>query len=95
MYLSSILSSALTVFFNLLDMLIFVRVLLSWFPVSRSNPLVALIYQLTEPILGPVRALIQRSVLGGRGMMLDFSPIIALLLLEFIKNILMYLTTLI
>ncbi|HHW66822.1 YggT family protein [Defluviitalea raffinosedens] len=95
MDLSSILSSALVVFFNLLDMLIFIRVLLSWFPFSHGNPIVALIYQLTEPILGPVRSLIQRSVLGGRGMMIDFSPIIALLLLEFAKNILIYLTTLI
>lgn len=91
MNLSSVLRSALIVFFNLLDMLIFIRVLLSWFPIDRNNPLIVILFQLTEPILEPVRALIQRSVLGGRGMMVDFSPIIALLLLEFIKNILIYL----
>ncbi|WP_058485443.1 YggT family protein [Defluviitalea phaphyphila] len=90
MNFKSILSVAIEIFFYILNMLIFIRVILSWFPINRDNPFVLIIYQLTEPILGPIRALMQKSVLGGKGLMIDFSPIIALFLLEFIKNTILY-----
>ncbi len=35
---------------------------------------------MTEPILGPCRRMLDKSPLGG-GMMLDFSPVIALILM--------------
>ena len=58
---------------------IFARVLLSWFPTANIyNPLVALVYQLTEPILAPLRRIIPR--LG----IFDLTPTIALLILFFI-----------
>lgn len=49
-----------------------IGVLLSWIPVDNRNPAVPLIYQLTEPLLAPIRRLIPP-------MGLDFSPIIAIL----------------
>ena len=73
---------AIDVFFNVIEWLIFIRILLSWIPMfGYSNPLGRLIYNLTEPILGPCRSMLEKSPLGG-GMMLDFSPIIALILME-------------
>ena len=55
---------------------IFARTILSWFPTaSNLNPLVALIYQVTEPILQPLRKIIPR--MG----MFDLTPTIALLIL--------------
>ena len=43
-------------FILVLIIAIFARVILTWFPTaSRYNPLVALIYQITEPILAPLR----------------------------------------
>lgn len=50
------------------------RVLLSWFPdINRSNPVVQFLYDVTEPVLRPVR-----NALPQTGMM-DFSPLIVFL----------------
>lgn len=84
-----LLTQAISYFFDFLNILIVIRVLLSWIPISRDNPFIRIIYQLTEPILAPVRKLLERSIFGGRGMMIDFSPIIAYILLEVIRSILM------
>ena len=57
---------------------IFIRVLLSWIPMggsSQFNPLVAIVYQITEPILAPLRRIIPR--LG----IFDLTPTIALFIL--------------
>ncbi len=59
------------------------RVIISWLPISSENPIVVVLYQVTEPILGPIRAVLPR--LG----MLDFSPIVAILLIVVIQNILL------
>lgn len=75
-------------FFNLLELLIFIRILLSWIPIfGYNNPIGRLIYSLTEPILGPCRHMLDKSPLGG-GMMLDFSPVIALILMMLVKQLL-------
>ena len=59
---------------------IFIRVLLSWFPIDPRNPLVTLLYDITEPILQPLRRVIPR--MG----MFDLSPLVALLLIQFLGN---------
>ena len=41
-----------------------------------------LLYVLTEPVIAPIRSLLQRSPLGGPGMVIDFSVLIVLILLE-------------
>ena len=51
--------------------LILVRVLLSWISLERSNPVVPLIFQLTEPVLKPLRRIL--PAIGG----FDLSPIAA------------------
>ena len=63
---------------------IFARVILSWFPqVDYANPLIRIIFRVTEPILAPIRRFVPR--LGT----LDISPMIALILLYAIQNILL------
>ena len=42
---------------------------------------------MTEPILGPVRHWMDKSPIGG-GMMLDFSPVIALFLMQVVSIVL-------
>jgi len=75
--------------FNFAYALLFIRIILSWFAVGRStNQLMGLLYFLTEPILAPIRSLLQRSPLGGPGMMIDFSPIIAFVLLQVVRELL-------
>lgn len=73
-------------FFNILMLAIFIRAIISWLPVSRDNNLVRLLYQITDPILTPIRTLIERSSFG-KNMMIDFSPVIAFLVIGLIKNI--------
>ena len=62
---------------------IFARVILSWFPSQRSNPLVQLLYLVTEPILAPIRRFMPNV-----GMM-DLSPIIAMILVMVVQQILL------
>lgn len=65
-----------------LTIAIFVRAILSWFPnVSNDNPLVALVYQITEPILAPLRSII--PLVG----MIDITPLVAIITLQLIANI--------
>ena len=65
-----------------LSLAIFVRMLLSWIPVDRGNRLVSIVYEITEPILGPIRRVV--PALGG----LDLSPMIALILIEVAERVL-------
>ena len=55
--IQALLISAIGVFFYVLEILIFVRILFSWLPfgVGYNSSIGRLLYQLTEPILGPVR----------------------------------------
>ena len=59
---------------------IIIRALLSWFPVNPQNPLVVILFQITEPILAPMRRMIPR--LG----MFDLTPMIAIILLQVISQ---------
>ena len=71
-----VLASILQILIIVLIIAIFARTILSWFPTaSNLNPLVAIIYQITEPILMPLRKIVPR--MG----MFDFTPTIALLIL--------------
>lgn len=64
-------------------LLILARVLMSWVQVDPSSPVARMIYDLTEPILAPVRNLLPPT--AG----LDFSPLIVLIGLQFLGQILM------
>lgn len=86
--MSGILPKAIDMFFQVIYMLLMARILLSWFPmINRGSGIGALLYTLTEPILGPIRNMIDKSPIGG-GMMIDFSPIIAFFIMDIIKRIL-------
>ncbi len=59
------------------------RVLISWFRIGQDSPfypIITILYQITEPILAPIR-----RVLPSFGM-LDLSPMVALFLLAFIQR---------
>lgn len=91
MSISSILIQAIEKFVWILYVLVFIRCIVSWFPISRENRLLQLLYALTEPILAPIRNIIDKSPIGGRGMIIDFSPIIALFFVEIVKDVLIIL----
>jgi YggT family protein len=67
--------------FGLLQLLVLARVIVSWIRPDPYNPIVRAIYQLTEPIMEPVRRLLPTA--GG----LDFSPIVVLLGLSLLERV--------
>jgi YggT family protein len=77
-----ILATTLSYFFDFLNFMILIRVFLSWFNLNPNSKIVALIYQLTDPVLEPFRKL--TSKLGLNTGMIDFSPIISLLFLYYV-----------
>ena len=72
---------------RIIEYTILARIIISWLPIPKDNQLISLLYQVTEPILAPIRGIIERSSMG-KNMILDFSPLIAFLLIEVIRNIL-------
>jgi len=62
---------------------IVIRAVLSFVPdlTSSRSKLVELLYDVTDPILKPF----QRFQIGGATMPVDFSPMIAIIVLEFIR----------
>jgi YggT family protein len=64
----------------LYSIVILARVLVSWVNADRFNPIVQLLYKLTEPVLYPIRRMLGRSNLG-----IDISPIIVILLIIFLQ----------
>jgi YggT family protein len=63
--------------------IIIARALLSWVSPDPYNPIVRFLYRVTEPVLRPVR-----ERLGGFQIGLDFSPMIVILVLYFLKEFL-------
>lgn len=62
------------------------RALVSWLPISKDNKLIKLLFQITEPILAPIRNLIERSS-KGKSLMIDFSSLIAFIIIGIIRSI--------
>lgn len=67
---------------QLYSFIILGRVLMSWVQVDPYSPLARTLYQLTEPVLAPLR-----NMMGGAMAGLDFSPIIAMIGIQIIGNI--------
>lgn len=67
-----------------------IAALLSWFPsTSPSGGLASVrrvLYGLTEPVLRPIRQILPRPRVGGIG--IDFSVLVAIILLEILNRIL-------
>ena len=59
------------------------RVIISWINLSPDNPIVVILYGITEPILAPIR-----RVLPQMGM-LDLSPMVALIIMMVIQRVLL------
>jgi len=64
-----------------LTLAIIARSLMSWFPIDPRHPIAEFLITVTEPILGPLRAVMPR--LG----MLDLTPMAAILLLIFLRSL--------
>ena len=63
---------------EVLTLLIVIRVIVSWITSSYTNPITNILFQVTEPILSPLRRIIPRFGV------LDFSPMVAILAFQLI-----------
>ena len=80
--ISTILFTSLVTFLNFYLAILFVRILLSWFPnIDWSNPFFSAIAQLTDPYLNLFRSVI--PPIGG----LDLSAILAIILLQVLASV--------
>ena len=66
----------------IIDILILIRVILSWIPMN--NNFTELIYNLTEPMLKPFKDFLNKYI----NLPIDFSPLLFLLCLEAVERIL-------
>ncbi|MCT7950244.1 YggT family protein [Ancylothrix sp. C2] len=77
-----LLVNALVQFLAIYNVLLVVRILLSWFPnIDFYNPPFSILSQLTDPYLNLFRSLI--PPIGG----LDFSPFLAFILLNVLQSV--------
>jgi len=67
---------------TILTFAIVIRTFLSFVPQLKSNQLVSLLYDVTDPLLKPF----QRFQIGGPAMTLDLSPIFAIIVLNLIQS---------
>lgn len=88
----AILFQALLLFLRIFSFLILARVLISWFRPGGGyyrgrgdlfSQIQEFLYRVTDPLLEPIR-----RVLPTGGMGIDFSPMVALLLIQFLSRLL-------
>ena len=67
---------------DVLTIVILLRVVVSWISLGSTNILVVILHRLTEPFLAPLRRIIPRVD------RLDFSPLVAIILIQVIYYLL-------
>lgn len=70
---------------TILTWAIVIRALLSFVPNLSDNIVVRLLYDITEPLLRPFR----RFQIGGGSFAVDFSPILAIIVLNIVRSIIL------
>lgn len=73
-------ATILNIVITILIWLIIISAVISWVNPDPYNPIVQFLYRTTEPILRPIRRLIPI-----RGVPIDFSPMIAIIILFFLR----------
>ena len=54
---------------------IFIRSILTWFPIGPNNPIQMMVFQVTEPVLAPIRRYLPRF--GN----MDLSPLLVIIVI--------------
>lgn len=79
-----IVSDLLTVYL----VIVFARVMLSWFPLNAGSPIVPVarvLHALTEPVLAPIRRVLPQARAGA--MAVDFSPIVVFIVILILQRL--------
>lgn len=76
------LANVLDMVLNIYLWIVFARAILSWVNPDPYNPIVQFLIRVTEPVLYPIRRAI------GYGMGIDFSPLIVIFAIYFLRSFL-------
>jgi len=77
----------LTRVIDIYTIVLIIRAVISWVQPNPDNPIIQFLYRITEPVLFPIR----RTLLRYRSMRntgIDFSPLVAIILLYVVKSVL-------
>ncbi len=85
MNIFSLVKVALYYLLNVVNLILVVRCIVSWLPIGY-NRFTEILYSLTEPFLAPIRRLLEKTM-GGSTMYIDFSPVVAFLLISLIQRL--------
>lgn len=80
--IDNVLITTIEYFFDIIFVLILVRIVLSYLPQYQSHQLAQMVFGITEPILAPFKRFI--PPIG----MLDLSPMVAILVLGVLQRVL-------
>ena len=83
MNIASTLAYVVDIAFEVYIVILFARVICSWIRVNPYGKVFQFIFSLTEPLLAPIRRLMPKT------MMLDFSPMILMLVLILLQRLLL------
>lgn len=68
---------------NILNWLILIQCLMSWFPGARYSKAYEVLSMFTEPLVGPIREVLFRYI----DIPIDFSPIIAFFIISMVQKL--------
>ncbi|MDF2800597.1 MAG: hypothetical protein K0S61_500 [Anaerocolumna sp.] len=80
--MASLIYNALYVFFVVLEIILFLYILTSWFRISGK--IKNILFTLIEPVLTPVRYLLKHSIFNSPAA--DLSPIISFIIIVFLQE---------
>ena len=83
MNIASTLAYVVDIAFEVYIFILFARVICSWIRVNPYGKVFQFIFSLTEPLLAPIRRLMPKT------MMLDFSPMILMMVLILLQRLLL------
>ena len=83
--MNSFLISIIQLSFQIIYICLIARVVISWFNIYSRGEIIQWVYRITDPIIRPIQQILPPMAIG-----IDFSPIIAIFALGFIKKALIW-----
>ncbi|HEY9061202.1 MAG TPA: YggT family protein [Pseudobacteroides sp.] len=86
MQVFSIFGLAIVIVLQIVKYAVILRALLSFLPIQKDNQFINILYQVTEPVLVPIKTFLGRTE-WGKNSMIDVSPIIAIFLIWILSSL--------